>query len=103
LRAAIREGADYVGIGPVFPTTTKDAGPCLGMEAFSRLIPTVTVPSFAIGGIDADNIGELADAGASGVAVCSAILGTPNAEASGQATRDLRVALERRAAEPGLS
>jgi thiamine-phosphate pyrophosphorylase len=76
-RAAAEDGADYLGIGPMFPTTTKDkprlAGPVylrtyLADEQLSR------VPHLAIGGVSPENIAELRTAGARGVAVCSAVI-----------------------------
>src|SRR5262249_23947879 len=50
-RAAEREGADYIGVGPVFPTSTKDAGPTLGSEGLREVLDAVSLPVFAIGGI----------------------------------------------------
>ncbi|MBI4583561.1 MAG: thiamine phosphate synthase [Planctomycetes bacterium] len=73
-RQAVREGADYIGIGPVFPTATKDAGPCLGLQGFREIHRQVDLPAFAIGGVSPDNIAQLVEAGAERVAVSSAIL-----------------------------
>ena len=95
LRGAIREAADYVGIGPVFPTTTKDAGPSLGVEALAHLVRDVvgSLPRFAIGGIRPDNIGEVARAGARAVAVCGTILSVQTAREAEKVARALRETL----------
>ena len=64
---------DYVGIGPVYGTGSKDVGlPDLGLEGLKRLCAAASVPVIAIGGIRVKNVGELKEAGAYGVAVISA-------------------------------
>lgn len=75
-RAAARAGADYVGFGPVFPTTTKvvDASP-RGLEALAEVARLSPVPVVAIAGIDLLTIGQVAAAGAASAAVGSAALG----------------------------
>ncbi len=76
--AAQSAGADYLGIGPVFPTATKEcsfyAGIALAGALASLGYPTVKVPFFCIGGICAANLPELLGAGAGRVAVCSAVI-----------------------------
>jgi thiamine-phosphate pyrophosphorylase len=68
------EGADYVGIGPVFATASKsDAGSAIGVEEFARLARLAGRPAVAIGGITAENAAPLFAAGARGVAVIRAI------------------------------
>lgn len=70
------EGADYVGIGPVFKTGSKaDAGPAIGVAEFARLAVATGLPAVGIGGISADNARSVIDAGAAGVAVIAAIFG----------------------------
>ena len=79
-------GADYVGIGPVFTTNSKtDAPDAIGVSGFRKLL--TTVPAVAIGGITAANVAELKKAGASGVAVISAIFGTADPEHAARAIR----------------
>ncbi len=73
VRAAVTEGADYISIGPMFETTTKDAGPLAGLELLKQATEEVSLPIVPIGGITADNIDQLIEAGAKRVAVCSAI------------------------------
>lgn len=76
---AVREGADYVSIGPVFPTSTKpDAGPAVGVEMVRRVREAVGVPVVAIGGINARNAREVIEAGADCVAVISAVVSAPD-------------------------
>nr|WP_298684083.1 thiamine phosphate synthase [uncultured Dongia sp.] len=79
---------DYVGLGPVFATTTKlNAAPALGLDGFRGLRQRVGLPVVAIGGLNLGNIAGVMAAGADGVAVVSAICGTPD---PARAARDLR-------------
>ena len=74
--AAERDGADYVGLGPVFPTRSKDdAGATCGLELLREARSRVSIPIVAIGGIGARNVGDVIAAGADGVAVISAVVG----------------------------
>lgn len=78
-RRAEADGADYVGVGPAFPTATKaDAGAALGPSALTPVARAVSIPVVAIGGIDADNAGLCIAAGAAGVAVISAVAAAPD-------------------------
>jgi thiamine-phosphate pyrophosphorylase len=78
---------DYAGIGPVFATPTKaDHKQPIGFAGLARLVRICRVPSVAIGGLKADHVGAVFAAGADGLAVVSAICGTPDPEA---ATRDI--------------
>jgi thiamine-phosphate pyrophosphorylase len=82
------EGADYAGIGPVFPTFSKaDAAPVLGIARFGELAAQARVPSVAIGGVDATNAGEIVRAGASGIAVIRAVFGSGDPRAAALALR----------------
>ncbi|MCA9296065.1 MAG: thiamine phosphate synthase, partial [Phycisphaerales bacterium] len=74
---AVHDGADYIGIGPVFPSSTKEKPDLAGL-AFIRACagddgPAGRIPHLAISGINAGNIDEVVRAGARGVAVSSAI------------------------------
>lgn len=71
---ASRNGADYVGFGPIFPTKTKDAGEPKGLEMLTRVCQGVSIPVAAIGGISKENLKAVLSAGAAAVAVASAIL-----------------------------
>lgn len=66
-------GADYIGFGPVFHTTTKDAGTPKGIDDLSIIKENVNIPVIAIGGITLHNIKSVIDAGADAVAVATAI------------------------------
>ncbi len=69
-------GADYVGIGPVFATNSKDdAGMPIGLAEFARLAAATGLPAVAIGGITADNARSAMEQGAAGIAVISAVFG----------------------------
>ncbi|MFA6226244.1 MAG: thiamine phosphate synthase [Methanoregula sp.] len=85
---AEQEGADYVALSPTFSTGTKpDAGPGHGLEMLREIHRSVSVPVIAIGGINPENIGDVIDAGADGVAVISAVVGATDITA---AARDLK-------------
>jgi thiamine-phosphate diphosphorylase len=85
--SAERAGADYLGAGPVFPTSTKpDAGPPLGLEGLSAIVKAVSIPVVGIGGIHAANAASVIEAGAAGIAVISAVMA---AEDPGAAVRAL--------------
>ncbi|MEX0922906.1 MAG: thiamine phosphate synthase [Rhodovibrionaceae bacterium] len=82
---------DYLGIGPVFATSTKaDAGDAIGAEGIRAVLETAPLRSVAIGGITAENAASCIAAGAEGVAVVSAICGAADPEA---AARRLRAAV----------
>lgn len=73
------EGADYVGISPVFSTPTKtDTAPALGLEGVGLIRAAVSLPLVGIGGIDPGNAAEVIRAGCDGVAVVSAIVSAPD-------------------------
>ena len=81
LRRAAECGADYLGIGPVFSTSTKaDAGQAMGLQRFSERVGLSDLPVAGIGGITVDNYEEVMMAGAAGIAVVSAILRANDAE-----------------------
>ena len=85
---AATEGADYVGIGPVFATASKaDAPAPIGVNGFLALRARNSAPAVAIGGISGSNVAELRNTGASGVAVISAIFGADDPENAARAIR----------------
>jgi thiamine-phosphate pyrophosphorylase len=79
------EGADYVAVGAIYPTPTKESV-VVGLEALRRVKAAVTLPVVAIGGITADNAEDVQAAGADAICVISAVLGARSPEA---ATRKL--------------
>ena len=73
-RKCLSEGADYIGFGPVYPTSSKeDAGPAGGLDLLEQIVEGITLPIIAIGGITIDNILPVMQAGAHGIAVISAV------------------------------
>jgi len=81
-RRAEREGADYVAVGAVFPTTGKDVTRAASPERLREVKAAVRVPVVAIGGIDEGNVGEVVAAGADAVAVISAVCLADDVEAA---------------------
>lgn len=78
-RAAESGGADYIGVGPIHFTSSKDKLPTiLGLEGLRFVREKVRIPILAIGGIDADNAKAVMASGADGIAVISAIMGADN-------------------------
>jgi thiamine-phosphate pyrophosphorylase len=69
------EGADYIAVGSIFPTTTKKEAIVVGVDMLKELKRTASIPLVAIGGINQNNVGEVVAAGAAAVAVISAVLG----------------------------
>jgi thiamine-phosphate diphosphorylase len=84
--AAVTDGADYVAVGSIFPTTSRVDFQLVGTDLIRRVRSAVPVPLVAIGGITVANAAEVIQAGADGVAVISAICANRNPEA---ATRTL--------------
>ncbi len=73
-RRAVLDGADYLGVGPVFPSTTKTFDLLAGLDFVRAVAAEISLPWFAIGGINAENVGEVVAAGARRIAVSNAIL-----------------------------
>lgn len=87
----LREGSDYIGFGPVYPTTSKaDAGPKTGINLLKQTVETIPLSIIAIGGINAENTPEVMRVGAYGIAVIAAVCCQENPE---QAARALYKAL----------
>jgi thiamine-phosphate pyrophosphorylase len=72
--AAQREGADYIGFGPIFATPTKPDYAAIGLADIRRVHAKVSVPIFCIGGINIENLQSVIDAGAKRVVMVSALL-----------------------------
>ena len=75
-RQAQKDGADYIAIGPIYPTSTKGHEPSVGIEIIHEISEAVSIPIIAIGAITLENLDEVLKAGASRIAVCSAIIGS---------------------------
>jgi thiamine-phosphate pyrophosphorylase len=84
--------ADYIGVGPVFATPTKEGRPAVGLELVRYAAANARAPWFAIGGIDASNVRDVVTAGAERIAVVRAI---GEAEDPERAAAELRAALPR--------
>ena len=86
-------GADYLGVGPVYGTSTKDdAGEAVGVERIKAVCARITIPVVGIGGISAHNAGPVIAAGAAGVAVVSSVVAQKDIAV---ATNQLRHAVDR--------
>jgi thiamine-phosphate diphosphorylase len=82
------EGADYLGVGPIFATQSKkDAGGPIGLAMLAKIKESVSIPVVGIGGITVGNAASVLQAGAQGIAVISAIMGAGN---PGREARELR-------------
>ncbi len=90
---AVRDGADYLGVGPVFATPTKPGRPAVGTQLVREVASRLTTPFVAIGGIDAANIEQVLDAGARAIAVVRAVYDAADPAAS---ARQLRESIEAR-------
>ncbi len=83
---AAEDGADYLGIGPIFATATKTTGyEPVGCGMIRQLRSRIDLPLLAIGGITSGNVGEVVRAGAAGAAVISAIIGSHDIAGATQA------------------
>lgn len=90
-KKAEAHGADYLGVGAVFPTGSKDDADDVIHETLQAICEAVSIPVIAIGGITQDNVKELAGSGIVGIAVISAIFAQKDIT---QATKDLKQATE---------
>ena len=79
---AVADSADYVAFGSVFSSKTKPQAVVAGLDVLRKARQTLSVPVVAIGGIDADNVADVIAAGASSVAVISAVFASENIEQS---------------------
>jgi len=71
-------GADYIGSGAIFGTSTKDNAKKLEMEELKKIVASVKIPVFAIGGININNVGSLKNIGLQGICAVSGILSEKN-------------------------
>jgi thiamine-phosphate pyrophosphorylase len=74
MQQAIADGADYIGVGPVYETPTKEGKPAAGLSYVQYAAQHSSVPWFAIGGIDTSNINDVLDAGANRIAVVRSLM-----------------------------
>jgi thiamine-phosphate pyrophosphorylase len=91
-RRVAATGVDYLGVGPVFGTSSKaNPAPELGLDGLRAIVRAVGVPVIAIGSVTAERVASVLDAGAHGVAVISAVAGRDDPAA---AARELRRAID---------
>jgi len=91
-REAEKDGANYLGVGSVFPTKTKiDAGMAIGTQKLEEIKRAVSIPVIAIGGITLQNLPKVIQSGVDGVAVISAII---SAESPFEATKKFRYVID---------
>ena len=77
--AAVAGGADYLGVGPIYGSASKeDAGPAVGLAHLQEIASAVRIPVLAIGGIDAATVGAVRRSGAEGAAVIGAVVNAPD-------------------------
>lgn len=88
---AEKHGADYLGVGAVFATGSKDDADDVSHETLKAICEAVSIPVIAIGGITKDNVAELSGSGICGVAVISAIFGQDNIQ---KATEELKKSVQ---------
>lgn len=86
-RRAVLDGADYIGVGPVFPSSTKPREIRPGLDFARTAAGAVKIPCVAIAGITAENTAEVMATGVSAVAVSSAIIAAPDPRAAAEAIR----------------
>jgi thiamine-phosphate pyrophosphorylase len=82
-RRAQAQGADYIGCGAVFGTSSKDvAGEAIGIGQLERVVRAVEIPVVGIGGVDVRNVSQVAAAGAAGAAVIGAVMKASDVDAA---------------------
>jgi thiamine-phosphate pyrophosphorylase len=85
------QGADYIAVGSIYPTSSKEEFKLVGLETLQQVRKSVSLPLVAIGGIDHTNVEEVMKAGADSIAVIKAVLGAKDAR---EATRELVARIE---------
>lgn len=83
-KRAVDDGADYLGVGAVFSTSTKTDADAVSLETLREITATVSIPVVAIGGISLENIHKLEDCGLSGVAVVSGIFASDSIQSASE-------------------
>ena len=85
------DGADYIAVGAIYPSPSKERAEVVGLEGLRQIRQAVTLPLVAIGGITKDNVTEVMNAGADSIAVISAVL---QADSPEEAARQISKRLE---------
>jgi thiamine-phosphate pyrophosphorylase len=79
---AVLDGANYIGVGPTFPSATKDFANIPGLELLKAVSREIRLPAFAIGGISLDNVSQVKEAGFTRIAVSAAVNEAPDPDAA---------------------
>ena len=83
------QGANYLGVGSIFTTTSKDDAKSVSINTLKEICNAVNIPVVAIGGIDKDNVKQLSQTGISGIAVISAIYANKNIKSATMKLKEL--------------
>ena len=86
---AKKAGADYLGVGAIFPTGSKSDADDVSLKTLKEICSAVSIPVVAIGGIGADNLSKLENSGISGIAVISAIFAADDIESATGTLKEL--------------
>jgi thiamine-phosphate pyrophosphorylase len=81
-RAAVLDGADYIGVGPIFPSATKQFSVLPGLELLEAVGREIRLPAFAIGGVSLENVSQVKQAGFRRIAVSAAVNDAPDPAAA---------------------
>ena len=86
---AQKDGADYIGSGAVFPTSTKDDADSVSKDELKEIVNSIDIPIVAIGGITLENAQELKDTGISGFSVVSAIMSAKDPQVASKKLKEI--------------
>lgn len=100
-RSDASSGVDYISVGPIWETPTKEGQPGVGLELVSHAAAHASLPFFAIGGIDPSNVAEVVGAGARRLAAVRAIRDAEDPAAAAERLRDAFAAAGREGVAPG--
>jgi thiamine-phosphate pyrophosphorylase len=88
-RTAVLDGANYIGVGPTFPSPTKHFSKFPGVTLLEQVAREIRLPAFAIGGVNAENVRQVVAAGFTRIAVSSAVTDAPDPRTAAQELRKL--------------
>ena len=88
-KKAQMDGADYIGSGAVFPTSTKDDADSVSKDELKEIVESIDIPVVAIGGISLENAGSLKDTGIAGFSVVSAIMSAKDPKEASQKLKEI--------------
>ena len=102
-RAALDEPVDYIGLGPIFPTPTKPGSSSIGVELIRPVVRAARCQVVCIGGVDAETVGRVIEAGGACVAVVRAVCAAADPEAAARALTSCLIQLIPSASRPGYN